>query len=170
MAFTIVKQARDEITNVTASTFADRLVQARTAANLSQAELAKAAGLKSSGSVGNWEKGTRKQPRNILGLAKALKVRAEWLKDGREPMKPDPATENLDLETALRFLASQLSSIDDLPPEIVKAGMNLLVDGRADATKTEKAIRTILTALDEEPSSKKSQGEAGASRLGTGTH
>lgn len=76
-AHTIVMQENEQITGV--STFAERLKSARESAGFaSQAALARAAGL-SPGAIGNWEAGTRHQPRDILSLAKVLGVSPDWL-------------------------------------------------------------------------------------------
>jgi len=79
MALTIVMQQREPITFV--STFAERLKSARERRNLSQAALARAAGV-SAGAIGNYEAGTRAQPRDLFELAQALGVDAEWLATG----------------------------------------------------------------------------------------
>lgn len=77
---TIVMQEHAQITPV--STFAQRLKEAREAAGFkSQQALARAAGV-SAGAIGNWESGSRQQPRDLLGLAKALRVSPEWLSTG----------------------------------------------------------------------------------------
>lgn len=65
-------------------TIANRLKEAREAAGLTQPELAAKAGV-SSGTIGNIESGTRKNPRELLAIAKAVGVRPEWLKDGKLP-------------------------------------------------------------------------------------
>ncbi len=65
-------------------TIANRLKEAREAAGLTQPELAKRAGV-SAGTIGNVESGARKNPRELLAIAKAVGVRAEWLRDGKGP-------------------------------------------------------------------------------------
>lgn len=72
-------------------TFSARLKMAREAAALSQTALAKKAGL-SPGAIGNYEAGTRDMPRDLLTLAAALGVRAEWLQEGRGPMNQESPT------------------------------------------------------------------------------
>lgn len=71
-----------QITSV--KTIADRLKEERIARGWSQIELAEKAKV-SQGTIGNVESGTRKQPRDLLKIAAALGVRAEWLQDGEEP-------------------------------------------------------------------------------------
>jgi transcriptional regulator with XRE-family HTH domain len=66
-------------------TIAERLAHAReTVAKLSQDELAQQAGVSQS-TIGNIEAGLRKNPRELLAIAKAAGVHAEWLKTGRGP-------------------------------------------------------------------------------------
>lgn len=63
-------------------TIADRLKEAREIAGLTQPELASRAGV-SAGTIGNIESGIRKNPRELLAIAAATGVSAEWLKTGR---------------------------------------------------------------------------------------
>ncbi len=66
----------DKITAV--NSIADRMKQAREAAGLTQPQLAKKAGV-SPGTIGNIESGTRKQPRELLAIAAALRVTPTYL-------------------------------------------------------------------------------------------
>jgi transcriptional regulator with XRE-family HTH domain len=66
------------------SNLADRLRAARAEANLRQEELATRAGV-SQGTIANLEAGTRKNPRELLSIARALGVQPEWLKTGKGP-------------------------------------------------------------------------------------
>ena len=75
----------DKITAV--NSIADRMKQAREAAGLTQPQLAKKAGV-SPGTIGNIESGTRKQPRELLAIAAALRVTPTWLQSGALPMRP----------------------------------------------------------------------------------
>lgn len=72
-------QERMTITDV--NTLAQRLKEAREALGLSQEQLAQLAGV-SQGTIGNIESGTRKRPREIVAIAKAVKVNPEWLLKG----------------------------------------------------------------------------------------
>ncbi len=63
-------------------TIAERLKSAREAAGLRQDELAKNAGV-SQGTIANIEGGIRKNPRELLAIARAVGVNAEWLKSGK---------------------------------------------------------------------------------------
>lgn len=61
--------------------FSDRLRTARQYRKLSQSSLARLCGLAQS-AISNYENGTRKAPREILVLARALHVSPEWLQEG----------------------------------------------------------------------------------------
>lgn len=89
MRNTNVMQSAGQITSV--KTIADRLKEERSSLSWSQLDLAKAAGV-SQGTIGNIESGVRKQPRQLLKIAAALKVRPEWLQDGSEPREPPTHT------------------------------------------------------------------------------
>lgn len=65
-------------------TIAERLRSAREKAGLTQGELANAAGV-TQGTVANIESGLRKSPRELLAIARAVNVNAEWLKSGKQP-------------------------------------------------------------------------------------
>lgn len=65
-------------------TIAERLKDAREAAGLTQEQLATRAGV-SQGTIANVESGMRKNPRELMAIAKATKVNAEWLKSGKGP-------------------------------------------------------------------------------------
>lgn len=63
-------------------TIAERLKLAREKAGLNQDELAKRAGV-SQGTIANIENSIRKQPRQLLSIARALNVNPEWLQSGK---------------------------------------------------------------------------------------
>ena len=63
---------------------AERLKAAREEAGLTQEGVATAAGV-AQGTVANIESGIRKNPRELLAIAKAVNVHPEWLKSGRGP-------------------------------------------------------------------------------------
>jgi len=67
--------------------FAERLRHARNLRNLTQAEVAAACGL-SQGAIANYESGSRAAPKDIFGLADALRVSAFWLLHGKGDMEP----------------------------------------------------------------------------------
>lgn len=66
-------------------TLADRLKAARDRKGLTQAELAKAAGLKNQSIIGSLESEYRKTSAYIPAIADALDVPAIWLSDGKGP-------------------------------------------------------------------------------------
>ncbi len=66
--------------------FSERLRHARQQRGLSQAGLARLCGLSQS-AISNYESGARRDAREILDLAKALNVSAQWLKSGLGPME-----------------------------------------------------------------------------------
>jgi transcriptional regulator with XRE-family HTH domain len=68
------------------STVGDRIREARSKRRLTQAALAKAYGC-STGMIGNLEAGIRDRPKDIMGLARALGVNAQWLDSGDGPME-----------------------------------------------------------------------------------
>lgn len=80
--FTIVSQLSESITFV--YTIAERLKSAREAAGLTQPELAKRAGV-SPGTIGNIESGARQRPRELLAIAREVKVNPHWLESGKGP-------------------------------------------------------------------------------------
>ncbi|HRL22994.1 helix-turn-helix domain-containing protein [Alcaligenes sp. SDU_A2] len=67
--------------------FSDRLRYARQQRGLSQADLARLCSLSQS-AISNYENGTRRDAREILDLAKALNVSAQWLRNGVGIMEP----------------------------------------------------------------------------------
>lgn len=81
-ATTNVIEISGSITSVI--TIAERLKAAREGAGLTQEDVATAAGV-SQGTVANIESGIRKNPRELLAIAKAVNVYPEWLKSGRGP-------------------------------------------------------------------------------------
>jgi len=112
---TNVMQVRYEITSV--NTISDRIAQARLDANLTQAQLARLAGVQQS-TIGNIEAGLRKRPRELLAIAAALKVDPGWLQSGKptslpatapQPVaaSPEPPT----LEDALHLVLSMLGTL-----------------------------------------------------------
>lgn len=68
-------------------TLKDRLIFARELRELTQADLAKKSKCAQS-AIGNVESGTRETLRNIVLVARALRVSVDWLYDGKGP-KPE---------------------------------------------------------------------------------
>jgi SOS-response transcriptional repressor LexA len=79
---TFVMQVPVAITGV--KSIGERLLWARQRRGLSQPGLAKLAGV-SQGTIGNIEAGIRQNPRELLAIAAAVGVPAEWLKSGKGP-------------------------------------------------------------------------------------
>jgi transcriptional regulator with XRE-family HTH domain len=73
---------------------AERLKMARELRQLTQAQLAKRAGCEQS-TIGNVESGARQTLRNLVEVARALQVSAEWLYDGNGPAPHNIAAEPL---------------------------------------------------------------------------
>jgi len=112
MAHTNVNQWGETFTDV--KTIKDRTKEAREALGISQAELAKLAKV-SPGTIGNLEAGTRENPRELLGIAAALKVNPLWLKTGKGPRGVDAAESPLPAAPAGAH-AELLAFFDELPP------------------------------------------------------
>ena len=98
------------------NTIAERLKSARERLELSQADLAALAGV-SQGTIGNIESGLRKEPRELLAIARAVQVLPEWLKSGRGP------------RTVLEIVKAHPMSPDDvkLTPQIKTVQWGLVV-------------------------------------------
>lgn len=94
-------QASRTITHV--KTIGERLAWARTRLGLTQKELATKAGV-SQGTIGNIESGRGRDPREILAIASAAQVSANWLKTGKGGPR-----ENVD--TGLTGVAHDLSHL-----------------------------------------------------------
>lgn len=113
MAHTNVNQGDETFTDV--KSIAERTRAAREALGLSQVELAAQAKV-APGTIGNLEAGTRKNPRELLAIAAALKVNAEWLKSGKGPRDAD-APELAPPPAAPKGAhAELLAFFDELPP------------------------------------------------------
>lgn len=147
---TIVINKIGLITHV--ESIAERLRQARESKGLSQGDVARAAGV-TQGTIGNIESGVRRNPRELLAIADAVGVTAEWLKDGKGPMHrgdaqsipteralvehPDsrrlrdaPDVAWRDLGTAMRDVAGWVVvevATDELAPEICR-GDQVVID------------------------------------------
>lgn len=93
------------------SKFPERLKEAREKAKLSQAGLAKLAGV-SAGSIGNWESGTRLSSRGLLQVAAALNVSAAWLSGDDSEPAPTPITRSTAGNVAL-LLARACSGLPE---------------------------------------------------------
>lgn len=91
------------------NTLAERLKHAREMANLSQQEVAKRAGI-SQPTYFKIESGSTLKPRNILEIAHALKVSADWLATGQGSMTAD-ALPQADKSNILDDLRAQIAAL-----------------------------------------------------------
>lgn len=76
--------------NCDMKTFADRVRAARKAAGLTQKQLAAKSGL-SQTTISDIERGRNETSADVVALARALKVLAEWLADGKGPRNLEEA-------------------------------------------------------------------------------
>jgi transcriptional regulator with XRE-family HTH domain len=112
------------------STIGIRIKEARSALGWSQVQLADEAGVTQS-AIGNIESGLRQRPRELVSLAKALRVSPEWLETGKGP-RTERASLKLvgaDAEPSVRALVEYLAEIAaQQRPTLRKNLANLLVD------------------------------------------
>lgn len=112
-------------------TLAERVADARASAGLSQAALAQKAGVTQS-TIGNIESGGRKNPRELLAIAAALGVSAEWLKTGKPPRHAAPPSywpfsispaeiQALDKKQLARLEKSMRARLDELAEDAGEA-------------------------------------------------
>lgn len=141
--------------------FADRVRRARKDAGLTQKQLAAASGL-SQTTISDIERGRNETSADVVALARALKVLAEWLADGkgprtlseatgqptlpapalREPASPD--LEQLTIEARAKIIAEQAVEVSSLwmaLPEQRRAAV--LRQLRAEATPQPGDARVI---------------------------
>ncbi|MHB9833857.1 hypothetical protein Q8F57_003360 [Paraburkholderia terrae] len=134
---------------MTTTTFAERLKQAvaqrerELGERILKKEIAAAAGVTSS-AVTLWFKGTTHDLKAdpILRLAKFLRVRVEWLKDARGPMKGDSAAQ-------LELIApDEIHRTSPLSKD-AQAVIELIMKGDRDGALTKetlRALRVLITA------------------------
>jgi transcriptional regulator with XRE-family HTH domain len=112
------------------STIGSRIKEARSALGWSQVQLADEAGVTQS-AIGNIESGLRQRPRELVSLAKALRVSPEWLETGQGPRTERASLElvGADAEPSVRALVEYLAEIAaQQRPTLRKNLANLLVD------------------------------------------
>lgn len=95
------------------TTFAQRLLQARTQQGYTQNKLATLCGLSQS-TIASYESGMRLQPRNLRSLAKALKVNPLWLEQGRGAMQLKFSELDRDYDSDWPFTRISLDEFDQL--------------------------------------------------------
>ncbi len=126
-AHTNVMQVRGAITLVN-DTIGSRIERERVALGLTQEQLAIAAGV-TQGTIGNVEKGLRKKPRELISIARALKVRPEYLETGRGPKEVDGLQTSapnapLSLEQALPVVLQAIGRLTDGQWRMVRARLD----------------------------------------------
>lgn len=124
---TNVMQVPGLITGV--NSLASRLKAEREARNLKQDQLGKLAGVGQS-TIANIENGTRQNPRNLLEIAKALNVSAEWLKTGRGEKVPADANTSSERPTSGVSLSGDTNSQRAPVVEWARLGSVLLTTER----------------------------------------
>lgn len=139
-----------KITNV--KTLKDRLIYARELRGMTQGELAAKAKCAQS-AIGNAESGERQTLRNVVVVARALQVSADWLYDGYgpKPTKTSDTAGGYGSPQVVNIFAAESSKNSDLQPndpytqaaiEIMK---NLQLHQREGALA---ALRTHVSHLD----------------------
>ncbi|MGJ7533919.1 MULTISPECIES: helix-turn-helix domain-containing protein [unclassified Variovorax] len=112
------------------STIGSRIKEARGALGWSQVQLADEVGVTQS-AIGNIESGLRQRPRELVSLAKALRVSPEWLETGKGPRTERASLKLMgaDAEPSVRALVEYLAEIAaQQRPTLRKNLANLLVD------------------------------------------
>lgn len=127
-------------------TIAERLKSAREAAELSQDELAKKAGV-SQGTIANVEGGVRKNPRELLAIARAVGVNPEWLKSGKGPKLAEPNNSNHSAQEQSPGYAISRNTKHDLAYHIAQIGALLV--GVDEVRRA--AIAEMLSAVAKKP-------------------
>lgn len=95
------------------TTFAQRLLYARTQRDLTQTQLAALCGLSQS-TIANYESGARQQPRNLRALAQALKVNPLWLEQGRGAMQLNLTDVDKEYVVSWPFTGISVKELDQL--------------------------------------------------------
>lgn len=143
------------ITNVVASsgqitcvisTLAERLRDSRLEANLRQEQLASMAGV-SQGTIANLESGTRKNPRELLGIARALGLNAEWLKTGKGPKHLAPSDATPTIQNPLATYRTGIATKTGIEHHVSQLGLLLTT---VDSVRR-GAIAELLSALARNP-------------------
>lgn len=147
---TNVIELLNKITNV--KTLKERLVYARELRGLTQGELAVKAKCAQS-AIGNAESGERKTLRNLVLVARALKISADWLFDGNGPkpvketvdVAPYPQGQVVPLLTSENILNGDLQGIDAYTRAAIEIMRKLNPNQREGALA---ALRTHVGYLD----------------------
>lgn len=111
-------------------TIAERVKAIRQELGWSQVQLAEEVGVSQS-SIGNIESGVRQRPRELVSLARALRVSPEWLETGKGPRteRAPLALVGSNAQPSVRVLVEYLAEIAaQQRPTLRKNLANLLVD------------------------------------------
>jgi transcriptional regulator with XRE-family HTH domain len=111
-------------------TIAERIKAVRQELGWSQVQLAEEVGVSQS-SIGNIESGFRQRPRELVSIAKALRVSAEWLETGKGPKIEGTSLRLVggDAGPSVRMLVEYLAEVAaQQRPTLRKNLANLLVD------------------------------------------
>lgn len=144
------------------STYAERLAAARQATGMTQAQLARAAGLKNQSIIGSLESGYRKSTSYTPALANALGVSALWLAEGKGQQTLNDSTEPSELGRA--HTAEEKPPSNYLDETTIEARAKILAEQASEVSALWMALpeprrSTLLTQLRTE-----SQPQAGESR------
>lgn len=141
-----------EIKNCRRITFVEsigaRVKAVRQELGWSQVQLAEEVGVSQS-SIGNIESGFRQRPRDLVAIAKALRVSPEWLESGKGPRTPRVALRLVeeDGKPSARELVEQLAALAvKQRPTLRRNLANLLVEvveHPEDADLLEQAIKDV---------------------------
>lgn len=130
------------------STLATRLKKARERLKMSQADVARLAGVTQS-AIGNLEAGSRLTSRNLVGIARALRVHANWLESGIGPMAADAQPEP---EWPFRLLTrEQWSDLSERERGAVEVAARRAAHGLLDQDGLTAGARTLAAAFDALP-------------------
>lgn len=126
-------------------TIAERLKSAREAAGLRQDELAKKAGV-TQGTIANIEGGIRKNPRELLAIARAAGVNAEWLKSGKGSRLADTEAHHTLQDVQADYLPTR-GARQDIAHHVAQIGA--LLSGVDEVRRS--AIAEMLAAVARKP-------------------
>lgn len=107
------------------TTFAQRLLYARTQRGYTQNQLAVLCGLSQS-TIASYESGTRLQPRNLRSLAKALQVNPLWLEQGRGAMQLNLSDQDKDYAVRWPFVHISIDDFEQLTEQQLVLMENLI--------------------------------------------
>ncbi len=135
------------------TTFAERLSAARRQAKMSQAAVAKAAGLRSQSQVAMLESGERKGTTRLVAIAAALGVDAQWLADGTGSPTASNATTTIAAQRIADYrdadISALIAAVERLTPEDARALLPVVT--RIADSQPRSTARRRGTPIDMEP-------------------